>query len=539
MIKMIFQILTKYRIHSYVLLFIISLISNCRLNADETGEISVPIIVSSNNPIYLQALAGFQYSFRHKSSIYYMNSAREEYPDIKDFYSQISSQEPPLIVTIGNDAGRTAREYIKDKPTLFLMIDAPKLMKPEQGKFCGYEKDVSFSEYFSTLRELNSSARRVLTVYSTEEGEILTGAGEYEDIWKGVLFKRLKAGSKDELKRILNDNLGKFDAFYMSSDRIYDQEIFEYVSDFCRKNKIILMTLYPALVELGATFALVPDFSSQGVSAGQMANQITEGKAECEMGPVLQPEQPLLYLNETYSLESGITIPESLKIKLKTDRMLSFGIELYYKKMYKSAKNIFQSILNRDQKNKTARYYLSETVNVSAKAEIDINWKKAEKQLKAKNYRDARNYYKKILELNPEYLPARDGVENSLKNESDGIRQDAKNKDSAGFQFQAMRRYKEALTILPSNKEAQNELSSIRQRELRKLDEYFKAGLTFYNKRDYSRSLDIFSDLLLLVPDDKKVQEYQRLSQIKKNAMYRLSNCQNGTDEKCSLLKRK
>ena len=529
-----------YRVFQKIIIFfILSFIYCSPLIADDNRDISVPIIVSSSNPIYLQALAGFQYSFRHKNSIYYMNSVREEYPDLKDFYSQFRSEEIPLIITIGNDAGRTAREYIKDKPTLFLMIDAPKLMKPEQGKFCGYEKDVSFSEYFSTLRELKPSARRVLTVYSTDEGEILTGAGEYEDIWKGVLFRRFKAASKDELKRILSDNLGKFDAFYMSSDRLYDQESFEYVSDFCRKNGIILMTLYPALVELGATFALVPDFSNQGVQAGQMANQITEGKTECEMGPVLQPEQPFLYLNENYSQESGVTIPDSLKIKLKTDRILSFGIDLYYKKMYKSAKNIFQSILKKDPKNGTARYYLSETVNISAKAEIDILWNKAEKLQKTKDYRGARVHYKKILDLNPEYLPAKDGIENSLKNESGDIRMDAKQKDSAGFPFPAIRRYKEALAILPSNREAQNELSAIRQREMRKLEDYFKTGITLYNKRDYSKSFDIFSDLLLLVPEDKKIQEYQRLSLIKKNAMSRLSSCSSSTGEKCSLLKKK
>ena len=48
-----------------------------------------------------------------------------------------------------------------------------------------------------------------------------------------------------------------------------------------------------------------------------MANQIIEKKTECELGPVLQPEQPFLYLNEKYAEESGIIIPEVLKIKVK------------------------------------------------------------------------------------------------------------------------------------------------------------------------------------------------------------------------------
>lgn len=517
------------------ILFALSLINQ----AEDIKKPSIPVIVSSNNPIYLQALAGVQYSAKYESGIYYMNTIKEEYPDLNDFYTKLKKESPSLIITIGNEASRTTREYIKDTPTLFLMVDAPKTMNPEQGKFCGYEKDVSLSEYFSTLRELKPSARRVLTVYSSDQGEVLTGAGEYGDIWKGVLFQRIKVLDKDELKKTLNDKLGKYDALFLSSDRIFDQETFEYVSNFSKKNGIILMTLYPALVELGATFALVPDSSNQGVLAGQMANQIVEGKAECELGPVLLPEQPFLYLNEAYAQESGITIPEALKIKVKTDRILSFGIDLYYKKMYKSAKNIFTSIIKKDPGNKVARHYLSETINATTKTEIDSLWSKGETLHKSKKYREARVMYKKILDINPEYTPAKEAIDSSLKEESDGIREDAKRKDSAGDPFAAIRAYQEAISLYPSNKDAQNELSVIRQREYKKIGDYFRDGTVLYNKREYVKSIEVFSNILLITPEDKKAQEYQRLSIVKKGAMDRLSNCANSTNDKCSLLNRK
>lgn len=509
------------------------------LTAEDNIKLSVPIIVSSNNPFYLQALAGVQYSAKYESGIYYMNNIKEEYPDLKDFFLKIQSESPSLVITIGNEATRTTREYIKETPTLFLMVDEPKSMNPEQGKFCGFEKDVSFTDYFATLRELKPTARRILTIYSTDDGEMLTASGEHEDIWKGVLFKRIKVSSKEELKKALNDRLGSFDAFYLSSDRIYDQEIFEYISNFSKKNGIILMTLYPALVELGATFALVPDSSSLGVLAGQMANQIFEKKTECELGPVLQPEQPFLYLNEKYAEESGIIIPEVLKIKVKTDRILSFGVDLYYKKMYKSAKNIFNSVLKRDPKNKIAKHYLSETINATTKTEIDSLWSKAESNQQSKKYKEARNLYKKILDINPEYNQAKEAIDSSLKIESDGIREIAKKKDSSGDPFQAIRLYQEAISLYPSNKEVQNELSLIRQREYAKVGDYFKEGVNLYNKRDYVKSIELFTNILLITPDDKKTQEYQRLSLVKKNAMDRLSNCANDTNEKCSLLNRK
>lgn len=518
--------------------FIISLlIISSFLLAETNQKYSIPIIVSSNNPIYLQALAGLQYAFKYESGIYYMNTIKDEFQDLSEFYNKLKN--PSLIITIGNEATRVTREYRKDVPTLFLMVDAPKTMKPEQGKFCGFEKDMSFTDYFSTLREIKPSARKVLSFYNSELGDTLTASGEYEDIWKGVLYKRIKVEGSEELRKALNENLGKFDALYLSSDRIFDQENFEYISKFCKKNGIILMTLYPALVELGATFALVPDSSNLGVLAGQMGNQIVEGKAECELGPVLQPEQPFLYLNETYAEESGIKLPEELKLKVKTDRILSFGIELYYKKMYKSAKNIFSSVLKKDPKNKIAKNYLSETINATTKTEIDSLWAKGSELNKSKKYREARVVFKKILEINPEYSQAKEAIDFSLKEESEDLRSEAKRKDASGNPFLAIRGYQEAISVYPLNREAQNELNFIRQREYKKLNDYFKEGVTFYNKREYVKSLDIFSNILLITPDDKKALEYQRLSTVKKTAMDRLNNCSNNTQEKCTLINRK
>ena len=49
------------------------------LYTEDNPILSVPIIVSSNNPFYLQALAGVQYSSKYESGIYYMNNIKEEY----------------------------------------------------------------------------------------------------------------------------------------------------------------------------------------------------------------------------------------------------------------------------------------------------------------------------------------------------------------------------------------------------------------------------------------------------------------------------
>ncbi|MCE9501706.1 MAG: peptide ABC transporter substrate-binding protein, partial [Leptospira sp.] len=71
----------------------------------------------------------------------------------------------------------------------------------------------------------------------------------------------------------------------------------------------------------------------------------------------------------------------------------------------------------------------------------------------------------------------------------------------------------------PSNGKATVDLAGFRNSQFPKIPDYFKSGVTEYNKREYDASIKIFEDILLVDPADKKATEYLRLSYKKKEAL--------------------
>ena len=67
----------------------------------------------------------------------------------------------------------------------------------------------------------------------------------------------------------------------MVNDPLYSNLEFETLSEFAKKNNIVLMTSFPALVKVGATFGISPDYSKIGVLTGQMANKLYAGTSTC------------------------------------------------------------------------------------------------------------------------------------------------------------------------------------------------------------------------------------------------------------------
>lgn len=77
----------------------------------------------------------------------------------------------------------------------------------------------------------------------------------------------------------------------MVNDPLYSNVEFEQLSEFAKKNNIILMTSFPALVKVGATFGISPDYSKIGVLTGQIANRINMKTSTCGEERVILPDQ--------------------------------------------------------------------------------------------------------------------------------------------------------------------------------------------------------------------------------------------------------
>jgi ABC-type uncharacterized transport system substrate-binding protein len=480
---------------------------------------AIEVLLSSDNRIYEQGLYGIQSVFEGELKISYLDIITAEQPDIASYFKAIDDSGAALFITIGPAATKVAKENLKKTPIVFSMVNSPKSLGIDGGNLCGVSMDISIGEFFQTLKDIKPNAKTVSAFYTTNDGEYSAGEGEYTDLKYKLIYNRKKLADKKEFKSALEELKGKTDAFFMVNDPLYSNVEFEALSEFAKKNNIILMTSFPALVKVGATFGISPDYSKIGVLTGQMANRINLKSSTCAEERVLLPDQSSFFLNEKYAQESGVNIPPAIVERAKLTKLFDVGVNLINEGKLNSAKIVFEAILKRDPGNKSAfsfQQLILEKLSGTKTRELLIS---AENHFKNKNYAQARADYQKVLSINPSIASAKEGIQASLLAQSEQERLQGSEHAKRGKPFEAIKMFNAALRTLPTNAQATADLNAIRSFESSNMKSYIDSGINHYNERNYNASIEIFENALLVVPNNKEALEYLRLSYKKRDAM--------------------
>ena len=489
----------------------------------------VEVLLSSDNRIYEQALYGIQSSFDTELKVSYLDIINSEQTDIANYFKQIENSKVPLFITVGPAATKIAKEYLKNTPIVFSMVNAPKTLGLDSQNLCGVSMDISIGEFFQALKDIKPNAKSVYAFYTTNDGEYSSAEGEYSDLKYKLIYNRKKLSDKKDLKKELEEIKNKADAFLMINDPLYASSAdFQILSEFIKKNKMILMTGFPALVKVGATFGISPDYSKIGVLTGQMASRIYNKNSSCADERIILPDQSSFFLNENYAKESGIDLPNTIIERAKLTKLFDAGVNLINENKLNSAKIVFETILKRDPGNKAAYTFqqlILEKLSGSKTKELLIS---ADTHFKNKRFSQARTDYQKVLSINPSIQSAKDGLLACQQGQSEQERQQGNQLARSGKSFEAIRMFLASLRTLPSNSQAQADLNTIRSFEAGNMKPYMEKGILSFNERDYTKSIEIFENVLLVIPNHKEALEYLRLSYIKKDAMIALKKKQDG-----------
>ena len=497
-------------------------------------EQTIPIVLSSNNSIYMKNLSGLKYAIQSKTKIYFLSSIDQP----EESFHQIKEESPPMVITIGNAATKSARKYLTNIPIVFLMVNHPRTFHLENGMLGGFSADISARDFFLVLKKIYPNAKRVYSFYSDKSGEFFAKEGKYFDLLMNINLELKELKTKDSFESELESIKGSTDAFFMVYDSLYDRETFSLLSEFCKKNKIILMTYYPELVSVGATFALAPDYTNMGILAGKYVNKLLLEKSIVDKMSVFAPTNPFLYINYSYAKESGIQLSDEIVNRERRERLVAYGIELFNKKKYNSAKSVLTKVLNSDPKNELARKYFDDIIDLQTSNEIKSLLQSAEEYRNKQKYHEAIAIYKKILNLNPNLKDIQTKIDKSVHDKSEFLRKQALSKEKAGNPFEAIKLYKESIQVYPDNNQAKQEYNALVSAESRKIDIYLKQGLNHYNTRKYEDAITTFENVLLVEPGNKVAKEYLYNSILKRDALKRLLECNTVGNQNCSLWKK-
>ena len=482
----------------------------------------IEILLSSDSSIYEEGLAGLQSVMQAQTRVQYLEVLQAEHPDLGAYFNDIEASGAQVYIAFGRPAAQLAAENLRTTNVIFSMLNSPKQMNLKQGNLCGVSMDIGPDRYFSALKQVDPDAKYVYSFYSNDQGRQAAVAGEYLDLEHGILYQAIQIGPSDSLEGALDSIRDRADAIYMVTDPLYNRQNFQLLSDYAKKNGITLMTGYPALVRLGATFGISPDYTNLGIATGEMANRILSGKSDCGKELVVVPSQTSFSLNETYAREQGLQLSEAIKERARLAGLLKLGVELYGDDKINSAKKIFEAILKKDPENRAARSYKSLIVERLTGDQTRRFMTSAQRHMDARRYLNARADYAQVLRLNPDYEKAREGLATASRLQSELETNRARTLSASGQPFAAIKTYISALSIWPQNARARAELAALRSRESARIDHYMHDGLAQYNQRNYEIAIEKFENVLLVNPGHKEATEYLRLSRQKREAVLRL-----------------
>ncbi len=484
----------------------------------------IKVLLTSDNSIYEQALFGLQSSFDGELEILYLDELEANESNLQNLYRELDNSNT-FVISIGKGATYSIQENTKKVMILFSMVSNPKSLNLKSNRFCGVSMDVPMDLFFTTLKDINSNAKTVLSIYSNSEGEYISEAGEHIDLKYNLIFTKQET-NRDKLPNILQDLNQKPDAIFIPPDPIYDSTNFDFISAYSQKNSIILMSSFPAFVRSGVTFGISPDYTNIGIETGNLANTIKSGKSSCPNAGFLFPNQFNLLLNEDYAAKSRIKIPDSLIERAKKSKLFSAAVQLLNEEKWKSAKAIFENLLTSDPNNKSLLYYHQIALQKISGSQTNEILSRAKSFYDSGNFLQSKTEYQKALSINPNLNIAKEGIQKSVISQSEKEYNLGVIAKKNGNIFESLQYFLAALKTYSQNSNAKSELESMRKSEYFRIPDLKTEGIDDYQKRNYDTAIVKFEKILLIDPNDKSAQEYLRLSKLKKEAILNIRNKQ-------------
>ena len=485
------------------------------------GEVQV--LLSSDTEIYAAGLNGIQSSLSNPLRIHYLDALAPDDAGLETYFRELEGAgRTLLVIAVGTRAARAALKYLTKVPLVFSMVSAPRTLGAAVNRSCGVSMDVPVERFFETLKEVAPAARRVAAFFSTTQGEHLAGEGEYSDLRSGLFFEKVRVSEREGLGSALQKVKGRIDALYLVADPLYDRLRFREISEFSKKNHVVLMTSFASLVQAGATFGLTPDYFRLGVLTGEMADRILSGRSTCQREAVQYGDRISLYVNEDFAARSGISLPPAVRKRASLTRLINAGIRLFNQGRHPSARKVFEAVLERDPRNRAAFLYRARIVEKETGEQTRKLLDAAIVHTGAGRYAEALADYRAILTLNPGHRTAARLLEDTRRKKSESERASAQTAAARGDIFGALRLYHAAIHSLPENTVAVQELNRLRAGQSGRVPALFADGLSAYNGRRYDIAIHKLDNVLLLQPGHKQAVEYLRLSRKKKEAVERL-----------------
>jgi putative tryptophan/tyrosine transport system substrate-binding protein len=276
----------------------------------------VVLLVEGGSSIYQQAAKGFQEGFAaadQVEEIYIDGGGRE----LKANFGSLRRRRPRLVVAIGTQAARAAKENLPDIPILYCLALRPVQNELVGANIGGVTLDVALSQQFESIQKFLPRIHRIGVVYDEQTSGPLVGQAE-RYLNPGVRLVARSAHTPEEAHRQIEDLLGsalsRGDAFWLIWDAVVTNPAnFKFLVELSLKYKVPLIAPARPFVEAGALMSVGADYSKAGQQTGRIAQQVLRREARPEDFEAVPAAHSIVTINGEVARRLGIDFPPHLR----------------------------------------------------------------------------------------------------------------------------------------------------------------------------------------------------------------------------------
>ena len=248
---------------------------------------SIALIITDRAAAYEMVADGIQEGFKGEAKIelYDMKDSRKNDEKI---VSKIASQDPALVVALGDKAARLASEQLRSHPILIGMVLE---MDVESFKLPGVEGvglQIPAQSVLTQLRLLVPNIRRVGVISSADKFLSFRESIRASARSMGVQAVDVALTGKGEIEERLNRDLDALDAVWLLPDpRIVDSTTFQMIVEKTKAAKKPFVAYSENFVKAGALFSVSPDYNATGQQLVLLSKKMLSKDS-------VRPEQPYL-----------------------------------------------------------------------------------------------------------------------------------------------------------------------------------------------------------------------------------------------------